>query len=123
MAQPVPNTPINTPIPTGIAAYDVDDGIVYTPGSCSYTAITTSGTTTVSTGPGIFYGVSVWVLATATAAVYALDGTNTIMGTNTATALGQVFAGSPSNIGIRCTTNLIVVTSGTASNSWNVLWD
>jgi hypothetical protein len=88
----------------------------------NYTAITTSGTTTVANGAGIYFGSYLWALGTSPT-IGVLDGTNTLMAVSTATALLQALNPLPAGIGVKFTTSLVVVTGGTASGSWNVLWD
>jgi hypothetical protein len=91
--------------------------------NCRYTAITTSGTTTVNVGTGIYYGAMCYVLATATGAITILDGTSTISPAGTCTAAGLFSPVSALPIGIRFNTSLVVVTAATNANSWNILWD
>jgi hypothetical protein len=79
----------------------------------------------------VLVGGIVTVLATATGAIAMLDGTTALTGTFTATAVNQitgptqaVTGNSPlSPIGVRCNTSLVVITSGTNPNTWNILWD
>lgn len=123
MAPALPTESVNTPVPTAVAAFDANSGIVHDIGACQYTPITTNGTTTVKASAGIYYGCEIVSLGTATAAIItALDGTNTIA--NSTSSLGGSVVGSPgpAGLGIRCLTSIIVVTSGTAGTT-NALWD
>lgn len=86
-----------------------------------YTPITTSGTTTVAPKASVYQGIWCYVLATATDVITVLDGTSTLV-TGTVTALGAQL--TPTNFcGMRIQNSLIVITTGTAANSYNVLWD
>ena len=119
----VANKSVGNVVPTGVAGVDAASGIVNGISSCKYTQITTSGTTTVSPGPCVLWGALVYVLATATGAIVLLDGTNALTGTFTATAVNQTLSPANFYVATRCLTSLVVVTSGTAANSWNILWD
>ena len=123
----VANKAIGNVIPTGVANVDPVSGIVNGIDSCKYTQITTSGTTTVSANPCVVWSALVYVLATATGGIQILDGTSALTGTFTATAVNQIFgpaAGTNSpHVAVRCQTSLVIVTTGTAANSWNILWD
>ncbi|HXN95971.1 MAG TPA: hypothetical protein VN879_15815 [Candidatus Acidoferrales bacterium] len=90
--------------------------------AANYTAITTSGTTTVANGPGIYFSSYLWALGTG-AGIGVLDGTNTLMAVSTSTTLLSALSPGPGGLGIKFNTSLVVVTSGTAAGSWNVLWD
>lgn len=124
----VPNQTINKQVsnatPAPIASLDVASGIAHDVGACKYTAITTSGTTTVNGNPCVYYQSLCVVLATATGAITVLDGTNTLQPTVTQTAIGTP-TGWPgaAPLGTRCLTSLVVITAGTAANTWNILWD
>ena len=119
-----PNKAIASAVPSGIAGLDVGSGIVHDIGACNYTQIGTSGTTTVSAGPCVYYAALCYVLTTSTGAVTILDGTNTFVPTVTQTAVGAT-TGYPNitPLGIRCLTSLVVITTGTNANKWNILWD
>lgn len=124
----VPNQTINKQVanatPSVVAGLDVASGIAHDIGAAKYTAITTSGTTTVNGGPCVYYQSLCVVLATSTGAITVLDGTNTISPTVTQTAIGPPtgFSGL-APVGVRCLTSLVVVTAGTSANTWNVYWD
>ena len=115
----VPNKPVASVIPAGVASVDANTGIVHDIGACKYTPIGTIGTNTVNANPCVFYAVAETGTGTSWVATV-LDGTSTLaVGTLSAGALVQ---GGPAGLGIRCNTSLIVVTTGTAG-SGNVLWD
>lgn len=120
-----PTAPVSNAVPLAIGAMDVTSGIVSAPGQCAYTVITTSGTTTVNAGPCVLYGASVVILATATGAIRLYDGTTALTGTFTATAVNQTLypGGTAGPIGVRCLTSLVIITTGTNANTWNILWD
>jgi hypothetical protein len=126
-----PSKPVGNVIPSGVTFIDPTSGIAATGNHAKYTVITTSGTTTVNASPCVVYGGIVTVLATATGAIYFSDGTNVLTGTYTATAVNQLFGPTSAlgglaelnPFGVRCQTSLVVVTSGTAPNTWNILWD
>lgn len=124
MSQATPNKLVANAVPSVVASYDAASGIAHDIGACNYTQITTSGTTTVA-GPCVVYGAQVFALATATGAIFIADGTTVLTNTSTATAVNQTFyvGGTAGMIGVRCKTSLVVVTSGTNANSWNILWD
>lgn len=121
----VPNKAVGNVIPTGVSAVDPVSGIASTVHHCKYTVITTSGTTTVSPSASVLVGASVVVLATATGAIQLLDGTTALTGTFTATAVNQTLypGGTAGPVGVRCLTSIVVVTTGTNANTWNILWD
>jgi hypothetical protein len=126
-----PNKPVGNVVPAGNTLIDPISGIAATANHARYTAITTSGTTTVVGTSCVLYGAIVTVLATATDAITLFDGTTALAGTYTATAVSQAFGPtSPlggnnglNPFGIRCQTSLVVVTAGTAPNTYIVLWD
>ena len=119
----LPTKAVANVIPSGVNNVDPVSGIVSNIGNAKYTAITTSGTTTVA-GACVFYAALCVALATATGAITVLDGTNTFVPTVTQTAVGGPtgFA-NISPLGVRFLTSLVVVTTGTATNTWNILWD
>jgi hypothetical protein len=119
-----PNKPIGNVIPSGVQSVDPTSGIANSICSCQYTAISTSGTTTVSGNPCTYYAALCIALATATGGIKVLDGTNTLVPTATQTAVGGPtgFA-NLTPLGIRCLTSLVVITTGTNANTWNILWD
>lgn len=120
----LPNKAVANAVPTACASMDAISGIAHDIGACKYTAITTSGTTTVYGGSCVYYQSLCVVLATATGAITVLDGTNTLQPTATQTAIGSPtgWAGV-APLGIRCSTSLVVITAGTNANTWNILWD
>ena len=106
----------------GFRKGSVNSGAQNVANCSSYTAITTNGTTTVANGAGIYYGSYLWAVGTAAALVSALDGTNTIAAVGTGSAANSFVSPLPAGLGVKFTTSLVIVTSGTAG-SWNVLWD
>lgn len=123
---------------------------VLSQGNCNYTPLSTAGTYTLDPGlpasglpagqglvrsqPGVFYGVA--ITAVGTGATYqALDvlppatpggtsaGTNTLMGLQTATAVGQILAAAPPGFGVRYRGQLLLVVAATAAGAANGLWD
>ena len=125
----VPNQTLNKQVanatPSFVESGDVATGIIHDVGAAGYTVISTSGTTTVATGPSVLYGSTVVILATATGAIQLFDGTSALTGTFTATAVNQTLypGGTAGPIGVRCKTSIVVVTTGTNANTWNILWD
>jgi hypothetical protein len=91
-----------------------------------YTVISTLGTTTVKSAPGLFYGFTAVSTGTAAMTVTAYDitsaGTNTLGPATTPGALGFGGALGASGCGVAFTGSLVVVTSGTAG-TYNLLWD
>jgi hypothetical protein len=90
-------------------------------GNCQYRTITTSGTTTVNVGTGVYYGYHVNSPGT-TPTVYVMDGTNTLDGTATITSQALVTP-TPAGIGLRFNTSLLIVQAGGSPANLNVLWD
>jgi hypothetical protein len=116
------NKVIANQLPTGIQSFDLGSGVAHSIGDCQYTAITTTGTTTVKPTAGVFYGLTQIALGTA-ASVSVFDGATALLGTNTIALLNGVLTPAPSGLGIRFNTSLVVVTAGTGAASVNVLWD
>jgi len=124
MAAPAtPNKLVSLAVPATFQSGDAATGIFHDVGASNYTAITTSGTTTVNANPCVWYNAICYVLATATGAITVLDGTNTLTPNVTQTAAGAITGWTSYQTGIRCKTSLVVITSGTNANSWNILWD
>lgn len=105
---------------TSGAAASLVSGNVPVANGAGYTAISTTGTTTVKSSAGVFFGISAMAVGTSVT-VAAVDGTNTILGTSTVTAVNQVITALPAGLGQKFTTLAIIVT-GTSPNI-NVLWD
>ena len=98
-------------------------------GNSNYTAISTTGTTTVNQGGGTFYGgafvqngtsftaVAYDIYAAGTATV-----TNQLIATQTASGAAPMLQPSPGSVGVRYRGSLVVVTGGTPG-VLNALWD
>ena len=115
--------------PLAVCNIDPGSGIIYSPGMANYTYVNTTGTTTLKTTGGVYYGINCISLGTAwTSVPYDINVTGTTTTTNnlnaisTATALGFQGVPGPGGTGVRFTGSLVVVTGGTAGG-WNVLWD
>lgn len=115
--------------PLAVCNIDPGSGIIYSPGMANYTYINTTGTTTLKTTGGVYYGLNCIALGTAwTAVPYDVNvsgtttTTNNLNATSTATAVGFQGVPGPGGTGVRFTGSLAVVTGGTAGG-WNVLWD
>lgn len=86
------------------------------------TTISTSGTTTVAPGPGAYFGYHTITSGT-NPTVFALDGTNTLDGTSTITAVSQNFTPMIGGVAARFNTSLIIVQAGATPATINVFWD
>lgn len=122
-----PNPPYsvaNIQSPMAVIAVDPVTGAAGNSNVATYTVISTAGTTTAKSTSGAFLGLSVIAVGTAfTATAYDIGTTtNTIMGTQTASAVGQTMSGAPGGNGVRFLSSLVIVTAGTAGQ-YNALWD
>jgi hypothetical protein len=72
-----------------------------------------AGTTTIEPGGGTFFGATV-VTAGTNSSIQFFDGTQAFTPVMTNTAIGAVSLGVPGGVGIAYTTNLVLVTAGTA---------
>lgn len=125
-----PLVPPNAFAPVAVVAIDPDSGTVFSAGAdqADYSVISTIGTTTLKSVPGIYWGFVPTGTGTAAMVWNAYDiivsgtttSTNTLQGAVTPSALNALngFGG----IGVRFQGSLVVVTTGTAG-SYNALWD
>lgn len=122
----MPQIPIsNLGAALGVCGLDPDSGDPYAIGLSNVMAITTAGTTTVDTAQGAFFGFNVVSVGTsATMVAYDINGTSTLtlIGTNTATAIGPQGYPGPPGLAVRYGGSLVVVTGGTVGQI-NPLWD
>lgn len=112
-------------VPTGICNIDPTSGLVYSPSCANYTVINTTGTTTVASGGGLYFGALCISNGTSfTLTAYDISGTttNTLAPQVTGTQGNQQGAPGPSGLGVRFVGALVVITTGTAGQ-FNCLWD
>ena len=118
--------PTSNAVAVGMAGLEPNTGLAYGLHVNRYTAISTLGTTTVKSAPGLYYGFTAVSTGTAAMSVTAYDittaGTNTLGPATTPGALGFGGAVGASGCGVAFTGSLVVVTAGTAG-TYNVLWD
>jgi len=139
----MPVTPPSNATPNGMCSIDPTTGLVYSNGCANYAVITTAGTTTLGgndpagRGGGLLFGVS--LISTGTSlALTPYDLVFTTAGTTTNTTTNQLMvalsgvsvstgdfngAAGYTGVGVQFLGSLIVVTAGTGSFQWNVLWD
>jgi hypothetical protein len=116
-------------MPLGICNIDPATGNVYSVGCAHYAVVTTTGTTTIKNGGGVYYGVNcistgtTWTLTPYDIVVAGTTTTTTTLNaTQTATNKGFQANPGPGGTGVGFLGALTIVTSGTPG-IWNVLWD
>lgn len=113
------SNPVNSVAVSGTVTNVQANQYVQTAG---FTQIATNGTTTVKSGPGVFFGINPITLGT-TASVSAFDGTVALVGTNVLSIINSLINPAPQGVGIRFNTSLVVVTAGITPPLVNALWD
>jgi len=125
----MPVTPPSNMMPLGICNIDPTTGNVYSMGCANYVVITTTGTTTIKNGGGVFYGINcistgtTWTLTPYDIVVAGTTTTtNTLHATQTATNNGFQANPGPGGTGVQFLGALTIVTAG-PPGIWNALWD
>lgn len=113
------SNPVNSVVVSGTVTNVQASQYVQTAG---FTQIATNGTTTIKSGPGVFFGINPITLGT-TASVSAFDGTVALLGTNVLSIINSLINPAPQGVGIRFNTSLVVVTAGITPPLVNALWD